>query len=148
MGIEIERRFLVLVDKLPDLSECHSEIIDQAYFSSDPWVRVRVYRGNRPRALLTIKGQGTLKRPEVNCEIPAEKAQEMWPLAKSEIHKIRHNYESWEIDEFTGALAGLWLVEIELEAEDSGFDKPEWLGQEVTEDIRYSNAYLAEHGRP
>jgi adenylate cyclase len=148
MGTEIERRFLVQVDKLPDLKEYDANIIEQAYFSTDPWVRVRVYQRNQPKAVLTIKGKGTIKRPEVNCEIPVAKAREMWPLAKHEIHKIRHYVDKWELDEFTGAHTGLWLAELELESEDTAFEHPEWLGEEVTEDIRYTNAFLAEHGLP
>ena len=148
MGVEIERRFLVQVDKLPDLSEYESRIVEQAYFGADPWVRIRVYSGSRSRALLTIKGKGVVQRPEVNCEIPVEKAREAWPLAKHEIHKIRHYLGPWEIDEFTDKHTGLWLAEIELESEGAKFDRPEWLGDEVTEDIRYTNAYLSEFGLP
>lgn len=149
MGIEIERRFLVIQEKLPDLSEYNSCLMKQAYLSRDPWIRIRIVEGNTPRAVLTVKGKGTLVRPEVNCPIPMDKALEMWPMAQcGSVHKIRHNYGQWEIDEFVDSLSGLWLAEIELEHEDTKFDRPDWLGQEVTEDIRYSNAYMAEHGLP
>jgi CYTH domain-containing protein len=149
MGVEIERRFLVLTDKLPeDFSEAYSYLIDQTYLSVDPWVRVRIYRTNTPKSVLTVKGKGTIRRPEVNCEIPLAKAQEMWPLGKFTIHKLRHEYERWEVDEFTDRHAGLWLAEIELKSEDEKFEKPDWVGEEVTEDIRYTNAYLAEFGLP
>jgi adenylate cyclase len=149
MGTEIERRFLVLVDKLPDdLREAHSSIVEQTYLSTDPWVRIRIYRGNRDRAVLTVKGKGTIRRPETNCEIPVDKATEMWSFGKHEIRKIRHEYGRWEIDEFTDQHTGLWMAEIELSSEDEQFDRPEWLGEEVTEDIRYTNAFLAEHGLP
>ena len=149
MGVEIERRFLIIQEKLPDLSERHSVMIKQAYFTHDPWIRVRIVQGNTPQAVLTIKGHGTLTRPEVNCPISMEKALEMWPLAqRGVVHKIRHNFGLWEIDEFTDSLAGLWLAEIELDSEDAAYEKYDWLGKEVTEDKRYSNAYMAEHGRP
>jgi len=149
MGVEIERRFLVIREKLPDLSECHSWMMKQAYLARDPWVRIRIVEGNTPQAILTVKGKGTLTRPEVNCSIPVDKALEMWPMARCGIiHKIRHSCGQWEVDEFMDSLAGLWLAEIELANEDTKFDRPEWLGQEVTEDIRYSNAYMAEHGLP
>jgi adenylate cyclase len=149
MGTEIERRFLIHVDRLPeDFSEGNSYIVEQAYFSEDPWVRIRIYRMNTPKAVLTIKGKGTISRPEVNCPIPIEKAQEMWPLAKCEIHKIRHHYGLWEVDEFTDRHTGLWLAEIEIDDENADFDKPDWLGEEVTEDVRYTNAYMATHGIP
>jgi adenylate cyclase len=148
-GDEIERRFLVLTDKLSeDFGEAYSYLIDQTYLSVDPWVRVRLYRFNTPKALLTVKGKGTIRRPEVNCEISFEKAQEMWPLGKFSVHKLRHEYGQWEVDEFVGKHAGLWLAEIELKSEDEKFEKPDWLGEEVTEDLRYTNAYLAEFGLP
>ena len=148
MGVEIERRFLVDTSKLPD-DEHHSEIIRQAYFTHNPWIRIRIIQGNTPKAILTIKGSGTIQREEVNCQVPMEKAEEMWPLAKlGEVNKIRHHFGPWEVDEFTDKLGGLWLAEIELNSPDEAFDKPEWLGREVTEDERYSNAYLAEYGIP
>jgi adenylate cyclase len=149
MGTEIERRFLIYQEHLPDLSECHSEMIKQAYLTKDPWVRVRVVEGNKPKATLTVKGEGTITRTEVNCPISMDDATDLWDLAKfGVIYKIRHHYGPWEIDEFTDKLAGLWMAEIELATEDAKFDKWDWLGQEVTEDIRYSNAHLAEHGLP
>ena len=153
METEIERRFLVIREKLPDLTEFsmyHSEIIKQAYLAQNPWVRVRIVQGNTPKAILTVKGEGTLVRAEVNCPIPLDKANEMWSFAKYGIvHKIRRHVGRWEIDEFTDNLTGLWLAEIELGNEHELLpERPEWLGQEVTEDVRYSNAHLAVHGLP
>ncbi len=151
MGVEIERRFLIHHDRLPEdfFGEAHSMMIEQAYLTKDPWTRVRIVQGNTQKAVLTIKGKGTVKRTEVNCQIPMGDAKDLWDLAKfGVIRKIRHNYGPWEVDEFTDKHAGLWLAEIELESEDTQFDKPVWIGEEVTEDIRYTNAYLAEHGLP
>jgi adenylate cyclase len=149
MGTEIERRFLVIEEKLPDLSECHAEMIEQAFLTKDPWTRIRIIQGNTPKAIFTVKGKGTVKRTEVNCPVSMDDARDLWDLAKlGVIRKIRHHVGPWELDEFTDKHAGLWLVEIELASEDAKFEKPEWVGQEVTEDIRYTNAHLAEFGLP
>lgn len=63
-------------------------------------------------------------------------------------YRLRHENHDWELDEFLGPLCGLWLAEIELKESEESFAQPNWIGKEVTNDHRYSNANLAEHGIP
>jgi len=125
-------------------------MIEQHYLSKDPWVRVRrCATETTAQGWLTIKGKGTLTRPEFEYPIPVEDTFELARMAKfGRVCKFRRKHGPWEIDEFRGDHAGLWLAEIELPSEDSVFDKPEWLGEEVTYDTTFTNAYMAEHGLP
>lgn len=156
--IEIERRFLVKSHLLPRLSKGATLI--QAYLSTKPVVRVRVatvpeteYEPESVEAFLTIKGEGTLQRAEFEYNIPYRHAMQMFDLASEHrVHKIRRKIEvagkTWEVDEFCGRLKGLWLAEIELDSVDETFEEPEWVGQEVTDDPRYTNVSLAMNGLP
>ena len=142
MGIEIERKFLVRRELLPkDLPD--ADDIEQGYLSSGPTVRVRTRRapsGER-RAELTIKGKGRLSRAEWNYDIPASEADELLELCAISLRKTRRELGRWELDYF--ADRDLWLAEIELRAEDEPFERPTWLGDEVTNDGSYSNSSLA-----
>jgi adenylate cyclase len=149
MKMEIERKFLVHTDRLPELAEF--KLIEQAYLGFEPVTRVRVI--NNKKAFITVKGDGTLSRPEIECSIPVKDAISMMALSMSHICKIRYNYKvattdahTWEIDRFMGALSGLWLAEIELESEDQEIDLPDWIREEVTEKPEYSNSSLAVKG--
>ena len=115
----------------------------------DGTVRVRT-KGEH--AYLTIKGGTTgITRLEFEYEIPLEEANEILNelCQKPLIEKIR--YEAyvgrfkWEIDEFQGENAGLVVAEVELEDENQEFLKPDWLGEEVSDDFRYQNANLVKH---
>jgi len=147
MGMEIERKFLVEGDAWR-VGASPSRIV-QGFLSRDPEriVRVRLRDGE---AFLTIKGKGSgLARVEVEVAIPAEEARQLLPLCLPPlIEKTRHLVtwagHLWEIDEFFGDNAGLVVAEVELAAEDEIFERPPWLGQEVSEDFRYSNAALSE----
>ena len=147
MGIEIERKFLVEGDAWR-VGASPSRIV-QGFLSRDPEriVRVRLRDGE---AFLTIKGKGSgLARVEVEMAIPAEEARQLLPLCLPPlIEKTRHLVtwagHLWEIDEFYGDNAGLVVAEVELAAEDEIFERPPWLGREVSEDFRYSNAALSE----
>ncbi|MBS1213664.1 MAG: uncharacterized protein H6R26_2281, partial [Proteobacteria bacterium] len=91
------------------------------------------------------------QRHEFEYEIPLADAHLMLDTLsrKPLIEKVRHYVEvgghTWEIDEFEGDNAGLTVAEIELEHPDEAFDRPAWLGEEVTEDIRYYNTSLCAH---
>ena len=147
MGIEIERKFLVEGDAWR-VGASPSRIV-QGFLSRDPERIVRV-RLRDDEAFLTIKGKGSgLARVEVEVAIPAEEARQLLPLCLPPlIEKTRHLVtwagHLWEIDEFYGDNAGLVVAEVELAAEDEIFERPPWLGQEVSEDFRYSNAALSE----
>ncbi len=142
MGIEIERKFLVLRELLPSDLPAADEI-EQGYLSASPTVRVRTRRrgsGER-KGELTIKGRGKLSRAEWNYEIPAAEADELLELCATSLRKTRRELGRWELDYF--ADRDLWLAEIELETEDEPFERPDWLGDEVTSDGSYSNSRLA-----
>ena len=149
--IEIERKFLVKNEQF--ISESRAAIpIAQGYLSSVPerTVRVRI-KGNK--GYLTIKGKSSASgasRLEWENEISVEEAKALLPLCeKGVIQKTRYEVVSGnhiiEIDVFEGENAGLVLAEIELQDENEPFLKPNWLGEEVTQDERYYNAYLSHH---
>lgn len=147
--IEIERKFLVKSDQYKAESFTKNNII-QGYLSSIPERTVRI-RIHGKRGFITIKGisnQGGMSRFEWENEIPLKEAQELLKLCeKGKIEKTRFEIKSghyvFEVDEFYGENKGLVIAEIELESEDDTFEKPEWLGDEVTNDERYYNAYLS-----
>lgn len=123
--------------------------ITQGYLSRDPEGTVRV-RISGEQAWMTIKGKTKgISRSEIEFPLPVETAQELIPLCFQPLidktrHIVLHEGSRWEIDEFHGANAGLIVAEIELPAEDTVFARPEWLGDEVSHDFRYSNASLSE----
>lgn len=141
MGQEIERKFLVRKEKLPELPQ--GDELEQGYLSTDPTVRVRlVARPDGTRhAELTIKGKGLVSRAEFNYPIPAADAEALFHLCGRSLRKIRRKLGRWDLDHFRDR--DLWLAEIELASEDEPFDRPPWLGKEVTEDAAYSNSRLA-----
>ena len=149
MGIEIERKFLVVNDQWRE--HATGSFYCQGYLVDDPrtTVRVRIVEG---RGLLTLKGQvHNLSRPEFEYEIPREDAQAMMSLwcGTQVIEKTRYRLPIgdviWEVDEFLGANQGLIIAEVELSSPKQSIDRPSWLGTEVSEDIRYYNSYLVKH---
>ncbi|HEU4754875.1 MAG TPA: CYTH domain-containing protein [Armatimonadota bacterium] len=149
----MERKFLVDPGRLPDLRA--GARLRQGYLGTRPTVRVRTEEqptGDR-HAYLTIKSEGLVGRDEFEYPIPFDEAEALLELSQgSVIDKTRHCYPvarrpdlAWEIDVFEGENAGLVVAEIELPREDEPFERPDWLGEEVTEDPRYKNAALAFH---
>jgi CYTH domain-containing protein len=148
MGIEIERKFLVKGNFLPYVKQ--KEKIVQAYLcaSSRKAVRVRI-KGEK--AYITIKGPSNSKgfsHAEFEYEIPVCDAEVILKLCDSgfiekERHYIEYRGHVFEVDVFHGTNEGLVLAELELESETGFYEKPDWLGEEVTGDERYYNAYLA-----
>lgn len=128
--------------------------ITQGYLSRVPERVVRV-RIKGDKGFITIKGTTNdtgLSRFEWEKEIPLADAQSLLKLAEpGVIDKTRHLIKNtdgrhiWEVDEFHGDNEDLVMAEIELESENDLFDKPSWLGKEVTGDKRYYNAYLSEN---
>ena len=149
-NVETERKFLVDHEKWASLEKPPGISYIQGYLciDSDKVVRVRVAG---EKGFLTIKGKpATISRPEYEYAIPAEEAREMLQLFTTvQVEKVRTRIPSgvhvWEVDEFHGANEGLIVAEIELENADDLFDKPAWLGKEVTGDKRYYNAWLSLH---
>ena len=150
MGIEIERKFLVKGDEWRAIGK--GQLYCQGYISteSSSTVRVRVVGS---QGYLTIKGAGKMGgiRPEYEYPIPLADAEEMLQLLckKPFIEKTRYKIPIgdliWEVDEFYGENQGLIMAEVELQSEDQSIDIPDWIGQEVTGDRRYFNAYLVKH---
>ena len=145
MGIEIERKFLVVGD---DWRAAPAIAVAQGYLNRDKQRTVRV-RVVQQQAWLTIKGANAgAVRAEFEYPIPVADARQLLslcdgPLVRKLRRKVEHAGHTWEIDEFQGDNAGLVVAEIELPAEDAAFERPDWLGAEVTHDPRYFNANLA-----
>ena len=145
MGQEIERKFLVRGEAwrtATGVAHC------QGYLNRDKDRTVRV-RVAGPQAWLTIKGanQGAT-RAEFEYEIPMADGQALLNLCEGpRILKVRHRvtvgHTLWEVDEFFGENAGLVVAEVELPSESAAFDRPDWLGAEVTQDPRYYNSNLS-----
>ena len=149
MGEEIERKFLVVGEDWRQ--EATGTLYRQGFLSTEPERTVRV-RVAGDRGWITIKGRTAgARRAEFEYEIPAADAQKMMetlcrhPLIEKVRYMVRTGGRVWEVDVFRGANAGLVVAEIELEAEDEAFEKPSWIGDEVTEDPRYFNSSLVEH---
>lgn len=148
MGLEIERKFLVKGD-FKQFAFKHEEIV-QGYLSSVPERTVRV-RIKGEKAFITIKGASSesgLSRYEWEKEIPVADARELIKLCEPGVidktrYCIKQGVHVFEVDEFSGENEGLIMAEIELTGETDTFDKPEWLGKEVTGDNRYYNASLS-----
>lgn len=148
---EIERKFLVTTTDFI-LESTKSFRIVQGYLNSNPerTVRIRI-KGNR--GYITIKGKGNesgMSRFEWEKEISVIEAEALLALCeKGVIDKTRYEVpmgnHTYEVDVFTGENEGLTVAEIELQSENESFEKPNWLGKEVTSDERYYNAYLSNY---
>jgi len=149
MGIEIERKFLVVGGGWKAVAEdglaCRQGYLDSGQGST---VRVRVIG---EQAFLTIKGATVgITRSEFEYEIPVLDAIEILALCGGAVvekcrYFITHAGNVWELDVFEGANAGLVMAEIELETEEQSFEQPDWVGSEVSADPHYRNGHLARH---
>ena len=147
MALEIERKFLVVGDY--QSAATHQVRITQGYLSVDTGRTVRIRRWG-DSGFLTIKGASTdngLSRLEWEKEITLEEVELLLPLClPSIIDKTRWLVPcgdfTFEVDEFHGDNAGLVVAEIEIPSVDANFEKPEWLGPEVTGDRRYKNSRI------
>ena len=146
MGIEIERKFLLSADTWKELAK--GTYYRQGYLNSQKERTVRV-RTIGDTGFLTIKGISVgATRMEYEYEIPVEDARVLLselcekPLIEKKRYKIEFAGFIWEVDEFFGENEGLIVAEIELESEDQQFEKPEWVGKEVSDDPRYFNSSL------
>jgi len=145
---EIERKFLVAPGYLPPGYPASGVRMVQGYVptSNETAVRVRIAGDT---AWLTLKTPRVeLTRREFEYEIPVVEAADILELLCSHrVEKTRTNVEhaghTWEIDVFAGANEGLVLAEIELPSESTAFERPEWLGEEVSFDPRYTNSALS-----
>jgi adenylate cyclase len=149
MATEIERKFLLTHhDWRRGLTGTRYL---QGYIAEQDGVTVRVRLAGE-LGKLTVKGPSTgASRAEFEYTIPATDVAEMLAALcpGGRIEKTRYRVpvgaHVWEVDEFHGDNAGLWLAEVELASEDEPFERPDWAGAEVTTDGRYYNVHLARH---
>ena len=149
--IEIERKFLVKSTEFKAQATGCSHFV-QRYITSPPAKTVRV-RIADDKAYLTIKGSGSasgMSRFEWEMEIPGKDALALLGICEGGVIEKDRYYvpfagHTFEVDEFFGDNEGLVMAEVELSSEDEAFEKPEWLGQEVTGDSRYYNSSLRKH---
>ena len=148
---EIERKFLVINDSFKKEAFRQTKIL-QGYLNTHPDRTVRV-RQRGEMGYLTIKGKTSesgMSRYEWEKEISASEAEDLIKLCEPGIiDKIRYEIKvgehMYEVDEFFGSNEGLVLAEIELSSEDEVFEKPQWLGQEVTGKKEYYNSWLSKN---
>jgi CYTH domain-containing protein len=147
--IEIERKFLVVSNDFINETFTKKRIV-QAYLNSNPDRTVRI-RIKENKGFLTIKGKGNstgTTRMEWETEIPLQDAEKLLTICENSIidktrHEVMVGKHMYEVDVFVGDNMGLIIAEIELQSEDEAFEKPSWLGKEVTNDERFYNAYLS-----
>ncbi|MEE1121596.1 MAG: CYTH domain-containing protein [Prevotella sp.] len=147
MAQEIERKFLVAGDFKPEAFK--STRIIQGYLCSVPERTVRV-RVKGDKGFITVKGIGSqsgASRFEWEKEIPATEAEQLLAICEPGVidktrYLVKSGEHTFEVDEFYGDNDGLTVAEVELASEDEAFVKPEWLGEEVTGDVKYYNSML------
>ena len=147
MAQEIERKFLV-AGEFKSLAKKATRIT-QGYLSSVPERTVRV-RVKGEKGFITIKGIGSASgasRYEWEKEIPVEEVQELLKICEPGVidktrYLVKVGEHTFEVDEFYGDNEGLTVAEVELSSEEENFVKPEWLGEEVTGDVKYYNSML------
>ena len=150
-GLEIERKFLVVGDDYKRQAFSSSRI-QQGYICSSHGRTVRV-RLRDARGYLTIKGpseDGGLSRYEFEKEITKEEAEQLMRLCEPGVIDktrwlVKSGHHTFEVDEFYGENEGLVMAEVELGSEDEPYEKPDFIGQEVTGDRRYYNSHLRKH---
>ena len=151
MAQEIERKFLVKDSSFKELAFSSSRIA-QGYICSSRGRTVRV-RIRDEKGYLTIKGpagENGLSRYEWEKEIPLDEAQELMRLCEpGMIDKTRYLVQSgnhvFEVDEFYGENEGLVVAEVELSSENESFEKPDFIGEEVTGIAKYYNSFLMKY---
>ncbi|MEM8606584.1 MAG: CYTH domain-containing protein [Myxococcota bacterium] len=149
MGQEIERKFLLSGDDWK--AGATSTRFRQGFLSTEPERAVRVRLAGES-GTLTIKGKTEgATRLEFEYSIPRDDAAHLLdalclrPLIEKVRYLVPVGPHTWEIDVFEGDNAGLVVAEIELASEDEAFERPPWIGEEVTHDPRYFNANLVQH---
>ncbi len=155
MPQEIERRFRIDLDLFQKVEGTlpAGRLFEQGYISLDPVVRIRIEtHGPLPSdkiAELTIKGPGLIERSEFPFPVVISAAKQLMSLCRHRLTKIRYDLQygeiHWEVDEFLGQHKGLWIAEVELQHVTQQFDQPTWLRNEVTQDHRFQNVFLAQH---
>lgn len=152
MAREIERKFLVSGNGWRKHAD-RGKSLRQAYLANTAKVSARVRIVGKATATLTIKSEGsTLSRAEYEYAVPVKDARGLLKLCIGHLvvkrrHIVRAGKLRFEIDVFAGRHRGLVIAEIELPSARAKFERPAWLGREITGDKRYYNAQLAGAGR-
>ena len=150
MPVEIERKFLVSNDTWEKAADTGTKIV-QGYIINADHCSVRVRQCSNGKCTLTTKlPRNGISRYEFEHPIEAREAENLMELCgDAVVEKVRYIIEMdglvWEVDRFSGLNEGLTVAEIELEREDQDFERPLWLGEEVTGLERYQNSKLARH---
>jgi CYTH domain-containing protein len=149
MAIEIEHKFLAELP--PGWETLPCKRLRQAYLVSEEHLTVRI-RLEASQAWLTIKSATEgLSRYEYEYPVPLADAEEMLTtvcrgaVIEKTRYYLKQGHLTWEIDVFEGENAGLVVAEMEVPTPDEVFDRPAWVGEDVTDDPRYSNAWLSRH---
>jgi adenylate cyclase len=149
MGVEIERKFLVLSRDWRSVA-MDSSTIRQGYLTGpDNQLSVRIRIVDDKAAYLTLKSrQRGCSREEYEYPIPLDDGRSLLQSATGSLiekrrYLVMEGRTRWEIDEFEGVNSGLVVAEVELASETTAIERPSWLGQEITSDVRYGNAFLA-----
>jgi adenylate cyclase len=148
MAVEIERKFLVRSEAWRSLATAEARI-RQAYLASGERSTTRVRIKDGTEATVTIKSKrAEMRRLEIECPISVLDAETLLSLRHSGlVEKTRFivpwREHRWEVDVFSGDNDGLVIAEIELHHENETFDRPPWLGIEITGQSQYYNGSLA-----
>ncbi len=146
MAMEIERKFLLTNDDWRQDIEKSIDMI-QGYLGGNDKSSIRI-RIDDESANLNIKGKTIgIQRKEFDYPIPLDEARELMqlcdqPLIEKTRHIVRHGEHIWEIDEFESENKGLIVAEVELNNAEEALALPDWIGDEVTNDVRYYNICL------
>lgn len=148
MAQEIERKFLVQGDEFKAVA-AKSTRITQGYISTEPGRTVRV-RIKGDKGYITIKGIASASgasRFEWEKEIPVGEVHELLKICEPGVidktrFEVKSGKHTFEVDEFHGENQGLVVAEVELSGEKESFNKPGWIGVEVTGDVKYYNSML------
>ena len=150
MATEIERKFLVVNDGWRKMAT-QQKLMKQGYFAGGGKASIRV-RVSGDSANINIKSATLgVTRKEYEIPVPYQDANELLeqlcekPLIEKIRHYVPYGNHVWEVDEFGGDNAGLVVAEIELTQANETFEKPPWLGEEVSHDTRYYNVCLVKH---
>jgi adenylate cyclase len=150
MAVEIERKFLVDLEKWKKVKKPAGTHYRQGYLLDDSKRTIRI-RVTGKQGFITLKGATKgVSRQEFEYKIPKNDGEEILDnFSLSEVEKIRYKIrfsgKLWEVDEFSGNNAGLIVAEIELKHEDEQFEKPDWVTREVSDDKKYYNSNLSTH---
>lgn len=150
MAVEIEKKYLVINDNWRKFVT-KSDTYIQGYFSTDESCSIRI-RISEKKATLNIKSATLgVTRTEYDYPVPLDDAKDMLnslcikPLIEKTRYQVPYENHIWEIDVFAGENEGLIVAEVELESANESITLPDWIGEDVSDEIRYYNVCLVNH---